>query len=43
MQRHLPKELKAPGWLTALLWLGTLVIIGFVIPSLIIELGKLFK
>jgi len=43
MERHLPKELKAPMWMTALLWLGTLVIIGFVIPSLISELGKLFK
>jgi Mn2+/Fe2+ NRAMP family transporter len=42
-QRHLPKELKAPAWMTALLWLGTLVIIGFVIPSLIIEFGKLIK
>jgi Mn2+/Fe2+ NRAMP family transporter len=42
-QRHLPKELKAPAWMNALLWLGTLVIIGFVIPSLYSELTKLMK
>jgi amino acid transporter len=42
-QRHLPKELRAPAWMNVLLWLGTLVIIGFVIPSLYSELTKLFK
>jgi Mn2+/Fe2+ NRAMP family transporter len=40
-QRHLPPELKAPAWMSALLWLGTLVIIGFVIPALWTEVGKL--
>jgi Mn2+/Fe2+ NRAMP family transporter len=43
VQSHLPKELKAPAWLTALLWLGAIVITAFVVPSLITELGKLMK
>ncbi|MCW5624739.1 MAG: Nramp family divalent metal transporter [Burkholderiales bacterium] len=38
--RHLPKELKAPGWLTALLWLGAVIITCFVIPALFAELKK---
>jgi Mn2+/Fe2+ NRAMP family transporter len=42
VQRHLPKELKAPAWLTALLWLGAIVITGFVVPALITEFRKIF-
>lgn len=42
IQRHLPPELKAPKWLTALLWLGAIVITSFVVPSLLTELKKLF-
>ena len=42
IQRHLPQELKAPPWLTGLLWLGAIVITGFVVPALGIELKKLF-
>ena len=42
IQRHLPKELKAPAWLTGLLWLGAIVITGFVVPALLSELRKLF-
>jgi len=42
VQRHLPPELKAPAWLTGLLWLGAIVITGFVVPSLLSELKKLF-
>lgn len=42
VQRHLPKELKAPAWLTTLLWLGAIVITGFVVPALISEFRKLF-
>jgi Mn2+/Fe2+ NRAMP family transporter len=42
IQRHLPPELKAPAWLTGLLWLGAIVITGFVVPSLLTELKKLF-
>ena len=42
IQKHLPKELKAPAWLTSLLWLGAIVITGFVVPALGIELKKLF-
>jgi len=41
--KHLPRELRAPGWLTALLWAGAVVITGFVVPALISEFGKLFK
>jgi manganese transport protein len=40
VQRHLPPELKAPAWLTSLLWLGAIVITGFVVPALISELKK---
>jgi len=40
VQRHLPPELKAPAWLTGLLWLGAIVITGFVVPALISELKK---
>jgi manganese transport protein len=43
VQRHLPPELKAPGWMTALLWLATIVTTGFVIPALISEFGKMMK
>ncbi|HZP92773.1 MAG TPA: Nramp family divalent metal transporter [Burkholderiales bacterium] len=39
--RHLPKEMKAPGWMTALLWVGAIVITAFVVPSLISEFRKL--
>jgi hypothetical protein len=42
IQRHLPPELKAPAWLTGLLWLAAIVITGFVVPSLLTELKKLF-
>ncbi len=42
IQKHLPPELKAPAWLTSLLWLGAIVITGFVVPALGIELKKLF-
>jgi Mn2+/Fe2+ NRAMP family transporter len=42
VQRHLPKELKAPAWLTTLLWLGAIVITGFVVPALITEFRKIF-
>jgi Mn2+/Fe2+ NRAMP family transporter len=41
--KHLPRELRAPGWLTALLWAGAVVITAFVVPALISEFGKLFK
>jgi Mn2+/Fe2+ NRAMP family transporter len=40
--RHLPRELHAPWWMTALLWAGAIVITLFVVPALITELGKLF-
>jgi len=42
IHRHLPPELKAPPWLTGLLWLCAIVITGFVVPSLLTELKKLF-
>jgi Mn2+/Fe2+ NRAMP family transporter len=42
IHRHLPKELQAPGWMLWLLWLGAIVITGFVVPSLISEFRKLF-
>lgn len=40
VQAHLPKEIKAPGWLVAALWLGAIVITGFVVPALLMELKK---
>jgi len=39
--RYLPRELGAPAWMTALLWLGALIIAGFVLPSVYTELMKL--
>ena len=42
VQRHLPPELKAPAWLTGLLWLGAIMITGFVVPALLSELRKVF-
>ena len=42
IQRHLPPELKAPAWLTGLLWLCAIVITGFVVPALLSEAKKLF-
>jgi Mn2+/Fe2+ NRAMP family transporter len=43
IQKKLPPELKADGWLTALLWLGAIVITAFVVPALVSEFGKLMK
>jgi Mn2+/Fe2+ NRAMP family transporter len=43
IHRRLPPELKAEGWLTALLWLGAIIITAFVVPALISEFGKLIK
>lgn len=42
IQRHLPPELKAPAWLTGLLWLAAIAITAFVVPALLIELKRLF-
>jgi amino acid transporter len=41
IQKHLPKELRSATWLMILLWLGAIVITGFVVPSLISELKKI--
>ena len=41
--KHLPKEMKAPAWMTVLLWLGAIVITLFVIPALYLELLKMVK
>ncbi len=40
VQAHLPKEIKAPYWLMGALWLGAIVITGFVVPALLSELKK---
>jgi len=40
--RHLPAELKVPGWMLALLWLAAVVITAFIVPSLYMEFSKLF-
>jgi Mn2+/Fe2+ NRAMP family transporter len=40
--RHLPAELKVPGWMLALLWFASIVIAGFILPSLYLEFGKMF-
>jgi len=42
VHKHLPAEVNAPWWMLALLWLGAIVITGFVVPSLVSELRKLF-
>lgn len=39
--RHLPPELEVPGWMLALLWVAAVVITGFIVPSLYLELAKL--
>ena len=43
VQRHLPPELQAPRWMTALLWLAAIIITVFVIPALGLEFAKLMK
>lgn len=40
--RHLPAELKVPGWMMALLWLAAIVITAFIVPSLDLEFRKMF-
>jgi hypothetical protein len=40
--RHLTPELKVPRWMMALLWLATIVITGFIVPSLYLEFVKIF-
>jgi Mn2+/Fe2+ NRAMP family transporter len=40
--RHLPPELKVPGWMLALLWAAAIVITVFIVPSLYMEFSKLF-
>ena len=40
--KHMRRSLQAPAWMVALLWVATIFIIGFVIPSLITELRKMF-
>lgn len=40
VQSKLPAAIKAPGWMMALLWLGAIVITGFVVPALITEFKK---
>ena len=40
--RHLPEELKVPGWMMTLLWLAAIVITVFIVPSLYLELRKMF-
>jgi amino acid transporter len=41
IQFRLPKELRSATWLMVLLWLGAIMITGFVVPSLYSELKKL--
>jgi hypothetical protein len=43
VQRHLPPELRAPGWLTALLWVAAILITVFVVPALAMELSKMTR
>jgi manganese transport protein len=40
--RHLPRELKVPGWMLALLWVASIVITVFIVPSLYIEFSRMF-
>jgi Mn2+/Fe2+ NRAMP family transporter len=39
--RHVPRPMRAPGWMTGLLWLAAVFVTGFVIPSLVKELNKM--
>ncbi len=41
--RHLPAEMKTPPWMMALLWIASIVIAAFVLPSLYFELAKMLK
>lgn len=41
MGRHLPQELKLSGRMIALLWIASIVITLFIVPSLYVELGKM--
>jgi Mn2+/Fe2+ NRAMP family transporter len=41
IHRRLPRELEAPRWMTALLWIAAIVITGFVLPSLAAEFARL--
>ena len=40
--KHMRRSLQAPAWMVALLWVAAIFIVGFVIPSLITELKKMF-
>lgn len=42
MYRHLPQELRLSGRMMGLLWLATIVITIFIVPSLYLEFVKLF-
>jgi hypothetical protein len=42
MYRHLPQELRLSGRMMGLLWLATIVITIFIVPSLYLEFAKLF-
>lgn len=42
MLRHLPKEMRMSGRMMGLLWLASIVITIFIVPSLYIELSKVF-
>jgi Mn2+/Fe2+ NRAMP family transporter len=40
--RHLPDEMKVPGWMLWLLWFASIVITLFIVPTLYLEMVKIF-
>jgi Mn2+/Fe2+ NRAMP family transporter len=40
--RHLPDEMKVPSWMMWLLWFASIVITVFIVPSLYLEMMKIF-
>jgi Mn2+/Fe2+ NRAMP family transporter len=39
--RHMPREMRAPGWIMGLLWVAAIAITLFIVPSLYLEFRKL--
>ena len=42
VNKHLPQEMKLSGRMHALLWIATIVITVFIVPTLYMELAKVF-
>jgi len=40
--RHQPREMAAPPWMMAVLWIAAIIIAAFILPSLYFEFKKMF-